>query len=1206
MARETVTHLLRYVHQLVGGRDVAEHRDSDLLERFVAQKDQAAFAVLVQRHGPLVLGVCRRVLANPHDADDAFQATFLVLARKAAEITRRDSLGGWLYEVAYHAALRTRSNAIRRRTLEQQAPVMIPNDRCSDCFSETDRQEVCTVIDEELQQLPRKFRRPLVLCYLQGKTNTEAAQELGWPAGSMSRLLAQGRELLRKRLIRRGVAPVVAGAALTTVQGAASASIPSALADTTAQAASLFVAGPSSASQGISAEAARAAESVLHAMTVGKLKLAAVGFLAVCLLGMGTGAAVYYAADPPAPPEQPRPVAAAAVLTDINGDPLPNDALVRLGTVRFRHPATIFVASLPDGTLLTVGRDETVRIWDAGNGKELRRFGSARVEDLAETMKSDLRKGNLDMKAMISLMDAGGIFTGDVASICLSANGKTMAAVRWDGSIRLWDVATGTAQPPFRPLAKDAGGFSTLLSSDGQQLAVRGRDRLIRLFDTKTGKEVRRLGKKMDLKEQRGLDEKTEDLLLLSARWNDMAFTPDGKQLIAREIESEETMAGPVHVWDVATGKQARKLDGLSKQQYMVFDISPDGTMLALRGLDGTVSMWNIVKDEPGRILGKAPEGGLRILAVTFTPDSKTLGARSFDGITRLWDIATGKELLSLGESPGPRGMSLTDSLNGVLQMTNVAFSADGKTMISAGQDSTIRLWDVSNGKETAKESVSVAGHQGAIRTLAVAADGRTVATRGQDNTIRRWDAATGKETGQFRIPAGATVSSFSPDGKLLAFNDSEENVYLWDVTTGKERRRFEGKAAITDFAFSADGKTLAGKTIAHQLVFWDVASGQAMQRMRKPDEAADEVRIFLNVPFDQTQATVPSLLFSPDGRLIACKEHHRGLLTFDPAIKDLTQGDETRIHLWDVRSRKKLRTLEGPKEGTAAFTFSPDGKTLAVANRDQTITLWETLTGKPRGQFDGPSAKATPTFLAYSPDGRTLAAGCADNAIRFYDAVTGRALGEFKGHQGEISCLTYSADGRSIVSGSSDTTAIVWNTTGLRKPDAAGVVSAEQLETFWSDLASSDGAKAYQAICSLRTSAGAMAFLESRVKPAAAPDAKRLAALMADLESSNFETREAAVLELVKIGELAAPALQEVLDRRPLVELRQRIEMVLDRIAAARSLSPDELRTIRVVEVLEGNPKSEARPLLESLAKGAPGARLTQEANAALQRMGK
>src|SRR5262249_17481263 len=152
--------------------------------------------------GPLVLGVCRRVLHNWHDAEDAFQATFLTLARKAASISKQDSVGGWLHQVAYNLALKAKAHAATRQARQRQAQNRPPDDP----LTELTGRELLAVLDEELQQLPERYRAPLVLCYLEGRTRDEAARQLGWSLGTLKRRLEQARARLRGRLERRGLA----------------------------------------------------------------------------------------------------------------------------------------------------------------------------------------------------------------------------------------------------------------------------------------------------------------------------------------------------------------------------------------------------------------------------------------------------------------------------------------------------------------------------------------------------------------------------------------------------------------------------------------------------------------------------------------------------------------------------------------------------------------------------------------------------------------------------------------------------------------------------------------------------------------------------------------------------------------------------------------------------------------------------------------
>jgi RNA polymerase sigma factor (sigma-70 family) len=240
-----------------------------LLQRFVSRRDESAFEALVARHGPMVLGVCRRVLDDPHAADDAFQATFLVLVRKARSLGERDAIGHWLYGVAHRVALRARADALRRRRREQPGET----DLAPSPGTEPERSELASVIDAEVHALPAKYRAPVVLCYFEGLTHEEAAAELGWPVGTVKGRLARARDRLRSRLARRGLAPgsLAVAAALSRD---ASAAVPERLAAGTVRAASHYVTGRLTGGL-VSATAAQWTEGMLSTMFATKIKLAA-------------------------------------------------------------------------------------------------------------------------------------------------------------------------------------------------------------------------------------------------------------------------------------------------------------------------------------------------------------------------------------------------------------------------------------------------------------------------------------------------------------------------------------------------------------------------------------------------------------------------------------------------------------------------------------------------------------------------------------------------------------------------------------------------------------------------------------------------------------------------------------------------------------------------------------------------------------------
>jgi len=270
------------VRTLFGLGAVGGLSDGQLLDRFLERRDEvaeAAFAALVARHGPMVLRACRGVLRDLHDAQDAFQATFLVLARRAGSIRSRDSVASWLYGVACRVSARARVEAARRRTFERRGAEMAPRR-----IEAVEPPETWPELLEEVDRLPEKFRSPIVLIDLEGCTQQEAAQRLGWPLGTLQSRLARGRGRLRARLLRRGLAPS-AGLLVAMVGPPGVSAMPAELIDPTARAAMAFAAG-SAPSAAIPAAAAALAKGVLKTMLMLKWKTAAT-LTAVSLLGAG-------------------------------------------------------------------------------------------------------------------------------------------------------------------------------------------------------------------------------------------------------------------------------------------------------------------------------------------------------------------------------------------------------------------------------------------------------------------------------------------------------------------------------------------------------------------------------------------------------------------------------------------------------------------------------------------------------------------------------------------------------------------------------------------------------------------------------------------------------------------------------------------------------------------------------------------------------
>jgi RNA polymerase sigma factor (sigma-70 family) len=272
--------LTQHLWREVLRREDCSLTDGQLLGRFVERRDEAAFETLLRRHGPMVLGVCRRVLGNPHDADDAFQATFLVLVRKAASVVPRDALAGWLHGVAHRTALEARARIARRRAKERQVEAM-PHPPVQ---PDNTWQSLVPLLDQALGRLPERYRLPVLLCDLEGRSRREAARHLKIPEGTLSSRLAAARKMLARRLARHGPALSAGALAVLLTENAAPASVPAPLAVATTKAA---LGAAARAAGVVSARVAALTEGVLKAMLLTKLKIATAVLLAVAAVSAG-------------------------------------------------------------------------------------------------------------------------------------------------------------------------------------------------------------------------------------------------------------------------------------------------------------------------------------------------------------------------------------------------------------------------------------------------------------------------------------------------------------------------------------------------------------------------------------------------------------------------------------------------------------------------------------------------------------------------------------------------------------------------------------------------------------------------------------------------------------------------------------------------------------------------------------------------------
>jgi RNA polymerase sigma factor (sigma-70 family) len=722
--------------------------DAQLLERWVQQRDEAAFEVLLWRHGPMVLSLCRRLLRDNNDIEDAFQAAFLTLVRKGASIRRGEALAAWLYRVAYRIAMRLRREVAERAQREQPGVEKLP---CDD-VDEVGERDLRAVIDEEIDSLPERYRQAFVLCCVQSKTHEEAGRLLGRPTGTISCWLKRGRERLCVRLARRGFAPAAAVTGLG--ESEAQVVLPAAIVQSTSRAVISFATGGKCPGAVISTRVATLVNAALQGNAATTLQWTLVMGFTLSMVGAGAGMWAYQRPDkqPPAKrqdqtesPEHPRKQEEPSARTDCYGDPLPEGTIARMGTVRLRAFWAEFGLSADGKTIITVTRGRHVRIWDAGSGAMLQQ-----------------------RELPVQLSDRA----------FLSPDGRLLAVREPDSlaSLDIWDVLAVRRLHRLR-LPEGAGIYRASISPDGKMLAVAeqaGARKVVRIWDMASGtdRELKghaRTPDKLAFSPDGKLFAASDGQRIICwslAKWNQLwetkcafntslAFSPDSRILIASPGSRERAW----HAWDASIGKTS-DLKLPEGYNYAEMAVAPDNRTLVIdqrryvQGADGFIRLWDLQTGKMLRTLkGEGPIG-------PFFPDGKSFLTNN--GALQRWELATGRPLL-------PE----TDKLGHRAEVSRVVHSPDGRSLASAACDGTIRLWDVA----TAKQLHILRCRDDAV-DLAFSRDGRFLVSgaMGLQGEVSIWDTENGKEVRRISLNdpkrgetrEGATRLHLTADGGTI------------------------------------------------------------------------------------------------------------------------------------------------------------------------------------------------------------------------------------------------------------------------------------------------------------------------------------------------------------------------------------------------------------------------------------------------------
>lgn len=959
MVREPWSALIQQIRTLAARHPEVQTRDAELLHHFLTRRDEAAFETLLHRHGPMVYRTAWRILGSVNDAEDVFQATFLLLVRRGDDVRKRDSVAGWLHGVAHRLALTARAKRIQRQAKERQAAVLDAKAPAADWT------ELEATLHEVLAQLPEKYRTPLVFCYLEGWTQEEVARHLGRPLGTVRSWVARGREMLRKRLIRRGVS-LSAGTLLLTAACAPACVVSVALRTATREAALLLLAGGTAATP-VAPSVAELMRRGATAMLAAKIKRMVCLFMLI-FVAVGAGAIMPRAflagsqessAEPPQPTvvgEAPKPPGSVPQKRlDIHGDPLPPGAVARLGTVRFRHEDAIgpFAIS-PDGRTIVAAPlmfGKSVVFWDVSTGQLVRRW----------------------------------LFDREIHYLAFHPDGKSIALGSVEAreeTLRLYDIASGKETHRFagnngsRGLITSNMGVwgAAFFTPDGQTLVTSNSDETVRVWNVPSGKM---------------------ELHLNNGHCRVWALSPNGKLMVQDKGDSEKIL----RVMEVTTGKAVRQLSHPTEVRAVVF--SPDGKTLAVAhggptAAPGKITLWSL---EDGKELGTLGGHLSTVPALAFSPNGKRLVSGGRSGRLLLWDVGSRKELRKAFLQPALSYQALS--------IQQLAFSPDGKTIFLRGKENQIHLWDVEGWRERDETN----GQGLAIWAVAFSRDGKRVASAPANDGICVWESKTGKLLRMLK--SGSWPMRFSADGKTVLSGQRTPACWLhvWDSASGKKQQSIMLAGSLErTVAVSSDGKMFASWILGPTVDVFGVGP--------------NERRRILKVPIKEPSADAPPRRGQP--RRIP-RQPWIFALCFAHDSKPLYAcSNDAHILRWDLATGAALPSIGNQDGGANGIALAPDGRCAATVPRDGAWFLWEIASGQPRLILND-AGHAAP--IAFSPNGRLLAAASKNGAaVHLLRMTDGKVIHRFSGHLGRIGCLSFSPDGRLLASGSYDSTALLWD----------------------------------------------------------------------------------------------------------------------------------------------------------------------------------